>query len=133
MMMMVMIFFLFCFFVFSKWSKNLKLSFQPGWHFQRFSPSQISDTPRAGFKPVQNLSLGFVERSSVVVITNTSSLTVLFDIQLIKPHLTWFYRRRHSWKVFICMMRMGSKCIVVFAMMVNKLFSVIGQAVPGKR
>ena len=30
-------------------------------HCQRSSPSRISDTPRAGFKPAQNLSSGFVE------------------------------------------------------------------------
>ena len=30
-------------------------------HCQRSSPSRISDTPRAGFEPVQNLSSGFVE------------------------------------------------------------------------
>ena len=29
-------------------------------HCQRSSPSQILDTPRAGFQPVQNLSSGFV-------------------------------------------------------------------------
>ena len=40
-------------------------------HCQRFSPSQISDTPRAGFKFVQNLSSGFVEWICVVVITAT--------------------------------------------------------------
>ena len=28
---------------------------------QRFSPSRISDTPRAGFEPAQNLSSGLVE------------------------------------------------------------------------
>ena len=28
---------------------------------QRFSPSIISDTPSAGFEPLQNLSSGFVE------------------------------------------------------------------------
>ena len=38
-------------------------------HCQRFSPSQISDTPLAGFEPAQNLSSGFVERSYAVVIT----------------------------------------------------------------
>ena len=27
-------------------------------HCQRFSPSRISNTPRAGFEPVQNLSSG---------------------------------------------------------------------------
>ena len=30
-------------------------------HCQRSSPSQISDTPRAGFEPAQNLSSGLVE------------------------------------------------------------------------
>ena len=42
-------------------------------HCQRSSPSQISDTPRAGFEPAQNLSSGFDEWSCVVVITTTSS------------------------------------------------------------
>ena len=30
-------------------------------HCQRSSPSRIFDTPRAGFEPAQNLSLGLVE------------------------------------------------------------------------
>ena len=30
-------------------------------HYQRSSPSRISDTLRVGFKPAQNLSRGFVE------------------------------------------------------------------------
>ena len=30
-------------------------------HCQRFSPLQISDTPRAVFEPAQNLSSGLVE------------------------------------------------------------------------
>ena len=30
-------------------------------HCQRSSPSQISDTPQAGFEPAQNLSSGLVE------------------------------------------------------------------------
>ena len=30
-------------------------------HCQRSSPSRISDTPRAGFEPAQNLSSGFAE------------------------------------------------------------------------
>ena len=30
-------------------------------HCQRFSPSQISDTPRAGSEPAQNLNSGLVE------------------------------------------------------------------------
>ena len=40
-------------------------------HCQRSSPSQISDTPRAGFEPAQNLSSGIVEWSCAVVITTT--------------------------------------------------------------
>ena len=38
-------------------------------HCQRSSPSQISDTPRAGFEPAQSPSSGLVEWSCVVVIT----------------------------------------------------------------
>ena len=38
-------------------------------HFQRSSPSWISDTSRAGFEPAQNLSSGFDEWSCAVVIT----------------------------------------------------------------
>ena len=45
---------------------------------QRSSPLQISDTPQAGFEPVQNLSSGFVEWSCTVVITTTPR-------RLIKP------------------------------------------------
>ena len=36
-------------------------------HCQRYSPSQISDTPRAGFEPAQNLSSVLVEWSYAVV------------------------------------------------------------------
>ena len=38
-------------------------------HCQRSSPSRISDTPRAGFEPAQNLSSGLVEWNCAVVIT----------------------------------------------------------------
>ena len=40
-------------------------------HSQISSPSRISDTPRAGFGPAQNLGSGFVEWSCAVVITTT--------------------------------------------------------------
>ena len=40
-------------------------------HCQRSSPSQISDTLRAGFEPAQNLISGLVEWSCAVVITTT--------------------------------------------------------------
>ena len=38
-------------------------------HCQRSSPSRISDTPRAGFEPAQNLSTGLVEWSCATVIS----------------------------------------------------------------
>ena len=38
---------------------------------QRFSPSQISDTVRAGFETVKNLSSGFSELSCAEVITTS--------------------------------------------------------------
>ena len=38
---------------------------------QRSSSSRISDTPRVGFEPVQNLSSGLVEWSCAVAITTT--------------------------------------------------------------
>ena len=44
-------------------------------HCQRSSASRISDTPRAGFEPAQNLSSGLVEWSCAVVITNTTRRT----------------------------------------------------------
>ena len=40
-------------------------------HYQRFSPSRISDMLRAGSEPAQNLSSGFIEWSCAVVITTT--------------------------------------------------------------
>ena len=40
-------------------------------HCQRSSPSRISDKPRAGFEPAQNLSSDLVEWSCAVVITTT--------------------------------------------------------------
>ena len=41
-------------------------------HCQRFSPSQISDTPRAGIEPAQNLSPGFAEWNCALVNTTKS-------------------------------------------------------------
>ena len=40
---------------------------------QRSSPSRISDTPRAGFEPAQNLSSDLVEWSCAVVITTSEN------------------------------------------------------------
>ena len=42
-----------------------------GDHRQRSSSPRISDTPRAGLEPAQNLSSGFAEWNCVVVITTT--------------------------------------------------------------
>ena len=43
-------------------------------HCQKSSPSWISDTPRAGLKPAQNPSSGFIEWSCAVVITTKPRL-----------------------------------------------------------
>ena len=40
-------------------------------HCQSSSPTGISDTPRAGFEPAQNLSSGFAEWSCAVLIITT--------------------------------------------------------------
>ena len=40
-------------------------------HCKRSSPTRISDTPRLGYEPAQNLSSGLVELSCAVVITTT--------------------------------------------------------------
>ena len=47
-------------------------------HCQRFSQSQISDTSRGGFKPVQNLSSGFAEWSCAFMLTITLRCVLYF-------------------------------------------------------
>ena len=47
-------------------------------HCQWSLPLRISDTPRAGFEPAQNLSSGFVEWSGAVVITTTPFTDALY-------------------------------------------------------
>ena len=49
-------------------------------HCQRFSPSWISDTPRAEFEPEQNLSSGLVEWTCTVVITTAPQRSGYKDI-----------------------------------------------------
>ena len=68
MMMMMMMMNCFCGMV-DRWKVFILISSQD--HCQRSSPSRISNTPRGGFEPAQNLSSGFVEWSSAVVITTT--------------------------------------------------------------
>ena len=50
-------------------------------HCQRFSPSRISDTPRAGFEPAQTLSSGLVEWSCAVAVTTTPRRTGKYTCQ----------------------------------------------------
>ena len=50
-------------------------------HYQKFSLSQISDAPPAGFEPEQNLNSDFVKWSCVVVISphhNSANKTQAF-------------------------------------------------------
>ena len=69
-MMMIMIMMMNCFCGMVDQRKALNLISK--WnHYQRSSPSRISDMPRAGFQPTQSLSSGLVEWSCPVVITTT--------------------------------------------------------------
>ena len=64
-------------------------------HCERFSPSQISNTPRTGFEIVQNPSSDFVERSCAVVIASKylSNFLSTLDMPLINCEInlsvTW--------------------------------------------
>ena len=58
MMMMMMMMNCFCGMVVRRKAFNLISSWD---HCQRSTPSQISDMPRAGFEPAQNLSSDLVE------------------------------------------------------------------------
>ena len=64
MMMMMMIMNCFCGMIDRRKALSLISTLD---HCQRSSPSRISDTPRAGFEPAQNLSSDFVEWSCTVV------------------------------------------------------------------
>ena len=68
MMMMMMMMNCFCGMIDQRKAFNLISS---RTYCQISSPSRISDTPRAGFEPAQNLSSGLVEGSCAVVITTT--------------------------------------------------------------
>ena len=58
-------------------------------HCQRSSPSLISDTPRAGFEPAQNLSSDFVEWiCAVVIIEMFGNSKLLFSISIL-PLRDW--------------------------------------------
>ena len=48
-------------------------------HCQRSSPSRVSNTPRAGFEPAQNLSSDLVEWSCAIMITITPRHHILLE------------------------------------------------------
>ena len=56
---------------------------------QRSSPSQISNTRRAGFERAQNLSSGLTEWSCAVVITTTPR--AIIKVTLIKDTLEAYF------------------------------------------
>ena len=67
------------------------------YHCQRSSPSQIFDTPRAGFEPAQNLSSGFDEWSCAVVITITPRchfIIIETNFQTENPIKIFFYKEK---------------------------------------
>ena len=68
MMMMMMMMNCFCGMVDRQ--KELGLIFSRD-HFQRSSGWRISDTPRGGFEPAQNLTSSFAEWTCAIVITTT--------------------------------------------------------------
>ena len=69
-------------------------------HCQRFSPSWISDTSRAGFEPAQNLNSGFVEWSCAVVITTTEYLqNIFFQVFQFRPATSNF---QWPWNIDWC-------------------------------
>ena len=67
-------------------------------HFQRSSPKQISNTPRAGFEPVLNLNSVLGERRCPVVITTTLRHYVA----------SWNYHSSYElWHYFHCFVQSG--------------------------
>ena len=86
MIMMMMIMMTMVFFFGNGWlTKDVKLFFPARMIAAGFSASQTCDTPRKGFSPAQNLSLGSVEWSCTVVIIATP----IFQIK--RHHLSIFY------------------------------------------
>ena len=67
-------------------------------HCQRSSPSRISDTPRAGFEPVQNLSSGLVEWNCAVVITATPLHKVLLSVMFFQTTLEFLITYSRDFK-----------------------------------
>ena len=71
-------------------------------HCQRSTPSQVSDTPRAGFELVQNLSSGFVEWYCVVVITMAPRWGVMTDVSpIMKTSVDEFWKAQNLSSGFV--------------------------------
>ena len=84
-------------------------------HCQRSSPLQISDTLRAGFVLLQDLSLGFVEWSCAAVITTTPwGLQVMrkFSYKLVRLQGWLFVAKGISTELCTWIATMESKCWV---------------------
>ena len=66
-------------------------------HCQKSSPSWISDTPRAGFEPAQNLTSGLVEWSCAVVILHHSATQQLQDNFILREKVSYL---ELLWSIF---------------------------------
>ena len=90
MMMMMMMMMMNCFCGMVNWWKVFSLISSQDY-CQRSSPLWISDMPRAGFEPAQNLSSSSVEWSCAVVITTTPCRHMIFG-QIRSAYFTkWSY------------------------------------------
>ena len=79
MMMMMMMTMMNCFCGMVEQRKAFSLNSSRN-HCQRSSPLRISDTPRAGFEPAQNLSSGLVEWSCELVITTIPQQSFRYEV-----------------------------------------------------
>ena len=70
-------------------------------HCQRSSPSRISDKPRAGFEPAQNLSSGFVKWNCALVITTTPQRHVLASLSHYLYLRQFFQREKLEGFIFL--------------------------------
>ena len=89
MMMMMMMTMMSCFYGMVDQRKAFSLV-SSRHHCQRSSPSRISDMPRAGFEPAENVSSGFVELSCAVVITTTLRFQAFGLMKMKKMSKIWF-------------------------------------------
>ena len=80
-------------------------------HGQRSSPSQISNTPWAGFEPAQSLSSGLVEWRCAVVITTTPRCRSWYGIigLIDTAWHNWHYTMAQlAWSPFSILLRFGA-------------------------